>query len=199
MGHQLAVGEDLPGVQHPGLQKLRLGLRRQVLAARQGPAVALDGEGYGKLQGADAALPVRRVEHRDPDGAGELRLPVPQFPAVKVDLPIRLNDAGDIGAVVRHDGLRRLLLGERQLPARLIGVQRHFFQFQFHNRTPSFPGRYRIHVLLYAPPGPDMFYTLKIFFRMPRSILGDFQTTIFIKRLLSLNAGSRRSRSRSAK
>ena len=96
------------------------------------------------------------------------------------------DDAGNIGAVIRHNGLRRLLLGQGEFPSRFLGVQGHFFQFQFHEGLLPFPAIHKIHVLVYEPPGKDMSHTLKIFFRMPRSILGDFQTTMFIRRLLSV-------------
>ena len=115
MGHQLAVGENLPGIQHPGLQKLGFGLRRQMLAIRQSPAIALRGKGDGEFQSANTALPVRGVENRDPDRAGEFRLPLPQLPAVEVNLPVRLDDPGNVGAVIRYDRLRGFLLGQSQL------------------------------------------------------------------------------------
>ena len=132
MCDQLAVCKDLPWIQHPGLQKFRLRLRRQIQAARQTAAVALHREGHGELQRADAALPVGGVQHRYPDRAGELRLSVPQLPAVEIDLSISLDDPRDIWTVVRHDGLSRLLLCQYQLTACLIGIQACFFQIQFH-------------------------------------------------------------------
>ena len=133
--HQLAVGKDLAGIQRPRLQKLRLRLRQQRHTLRHGLRVRLGGKRHGKFQRAHAALAVRRVEDRHPHGAGDLRLSVPQLPAVEIDPALRVDDAGDVGTVVRHDRLRRLLLRQRQLAARLIGVEAVLFQFQFHFKT----------------------------------------------------------------
>ena len=51
------MGEDLAGVQHPGLQKLRLRVRQQRRAVRQTASVGLHREGHGKFQGPDAPSP----------------------------------------------------------------------------------------------------------------------------------------------
>ena len=128
-GNQLAVGKDLPGIQHPGFQKLDFRIGQQVHAPCQASAVALGGKGHGKFQYPDAALPLWGVQHRHPYRAGDLRLAVPQLPAVQKDLALCFDDPGNIRAVVRYNGLRGFLLGQRQLTACLIGVQTGCFQF----------------------------------------------------------------------
>ena len=143
-GHQLAVCEHLPGIQHPGLQKLRLCLCQQDGTIGKAAAVALRGERHGKFQGSDASLPLRRVQHRHPDRSGDRSPAVPELPAVEKHPARGLNDPCNVRAVVRHDGLRRLLLGQCQLGARLIGVEAGLFQFQFHG-SPFLSGR--------CPPG----------------------------------------------
>ena len=117
-GHQLAVCEHLPGIQHPGLQKLRLCLCQQDGTIGKAAAVALRGERHGKFQGSDASLPLRRVQHRHPDRSGDRSPAVPELPAVEKHPARGLNDPCDVRAVVRHNGLRRLLLGQCQLGAR---------------------------------------------------------------------------------
>ena len=198
-GHQLAVGEHLPGIQHPGLQKLRLRLRQQGRAVRQAAAVGLCSEGHGKFQGADAPLPLRGVQHCHPHGAGDRPPAVPEFPAVKEHLARGLDDP--------RDGLRRLLLGQRHLSARLIGVEAGLFQFQFHGspflsrplssgdrRLKTAPGaeelsRPRVPPQVPAesrsadtvcPAGTGYSGILNSFRRMPLRAFGDFHTTIRI-------------------
>ena len=149
-GHQFAVGKDFPGIQHPGLQKFRLRISCQAGTAGQTAAVAFGGKWDGEFQRPDAALRLRRIQHCDTDCAGDLRLSVPQLPAVYVDLSVGCDDTGDVRAVVRHDGLRRLLLGQGQFSPCLICVQARFFQFQIHEGSLPFPA---VHVLLYEPPG----------------------------------------------
>ena len=124
---QLAVRKYFSGIQHTGFQKFRLRLCGQMLAAWQGVSVALHGKRNGELQRSDAALTVGRVQHRHPYRAGELRFPVPQFPAVEINLSVRLNNAGNVGTVIRHNGLRSFLLCQSQVPSRLICVQGHSF------------------------------------------------------------------------
>ena len=135
------MGEDLAGVQHPGLQKLRLRVRQQRRAVRQTASVGLHREGHGKFQGPDAPLPLRRVQHRHPDGAGDLCPAVPHLPAVQEHLARGLDDPRNVRTVVRHDGLRCLLLSQCQLSRRLIGVEAGLFQFQFHG-SPFLSGRW---------------------------------------------------------
>ena len=130
------MGEDLPGIEQTGLQQLRPGLRRQGGALRQGVGVPLGGKGDGELQCPDAALPVGSIEDADPHGAGDLRPAVPDLPAVEEHRALGLDDPGDVRAVVRHDGLRRLLLGQNQLTAAVISLKAIFLQFQFHGHLP---------------------------------------------------------------
>ena len=126
------MGKYLPRIQHPGLQKFRVSVRIEKHAVRQRTVVAFSVEGHGKFQGANAALPIRGIQHRDPHGSGDACLAVPQFPAVDVDFAVSGNNARNIRTIVRHDDFCGLLLGQRNFSAALIIVQGRFFQFQFH-------------------------------------------------------------------
>ncbi len=122
-----AASKHLAGIQRAGFQKLWLGVRHQKHTLRHGLGVRLSGKGHCKVQCANATLPIRGIEHRHPHGAGNFRLSVPQLSAVEIDFALRVDDAGNVGAVIRHNCLRRFLLRQHQLPAHVIGVKASFF------------------------------------------------------------------------
>ena len=127
MRHQLAAGEDLPGIQHPAFQQFNLRLRRYMGAP--GQPFALRRKGHGEFQRPDAGLILRCVEDRHPDGAGDAVL---LCAAVETDHSLCRNDPGDVRAVIRDDGLRCLLLGQRLWLSQFVCIQTLLFQFKFH-------------------------------------------------------------------
>ena len=84
---------------------------------------------------------LEELEAEHPDGAGDLCPAVPHLPAVEEHLARGLDDPRNVRTVVRHDGLRCLLLSQCQLSRRLIGVEAGLFQFQFHG-SPFLSGRW---------------------------------------------------------
>ena len=129
---KLTMGENLSGIQHPGLYEFRFCFCCQTSTASQSPAIALYRKGHGKFQGADAALSIRGIQHCHPYSAGYLCLSVPQLPAVYVHFALCFNHTGNIRTIIRNNGFCGLLLRQYQLSACLICVQARFFQFQFH-------------------------------------------------------------------
>ena len=122
MGHQLAAGEYLPGIQHPAFQQLDLRLHHYMGAP--GQPFPLRRKGHGEFQCPDAGLILRRVEDRHPDGAGDAVL---LCAAVEADHALRRNDPGDVRAVIRNDGLRGLLLRQRLRLSQFVCIQTLLF------------------------------------------------------------------------
>ena len=148
--HQLAVCKDLAGIQHSSLQKFCFCVCHQIDASWQAAVVAFNRKRHRKLQRANAALAIRRIQHSHAHRAGDFGFSVPQLPAVYVDLSGSFNNTGNIRTVIRYDGFRGFFLCKSQFSACLVYIQGLFFQFQFHEGFLPFPA---VHVLLYEPPG----------------------------------------------
>ena len=112
--HQIGPGQHLPGIQDPGVDAPQLPPDVQVLTGSVPLSLAIALEGDLKVQGAQALLLLRYVQHRRLHAAAGAEAPVPgQLPAGEAHRAGGVHDPGNVSAAVRHDVLPHGLTGKR--------------------------------------------------------------------------------------
>jgi len=126
------TGHQLARVERTDLQRDHRAVNADLPAAFAQAALQRFLHGKRILKAFQSAVPVRYVQKRYAQRSGYRHPPVHDLAAAQKETAAALDDSGNIGAVVRNDGLRALLARFNKRRQRIITGISLFAQFKLH-------------------------------------------------------------------
>ena len=130
---EVHAGEQLARVEQPCLHGAYAAFQAHLYAVL--PQCRRLLEGNTVVQRTQSLSSLRHVQQRQSDRAGRRQPAVRHRPVSKAQAALDADNAGNIGAVIGYNGLRRLLLCQEQRRAGAVALQALLLQFQIHGTS----------------------------------------------------------------